>query len=141
MTRNFRRAGITNEIISFTDGQALLDFLFVKVSGPTLDPEVPYLLLLDIRMPRVDGIEALKKIKENPDLKKLPVIMISTTDDPRQILQCYDLGCNFFIVKPTEQAAFAEAIERLAKFISLPSVKVPLIEMIHEHQYTNNNRR
>jgi CheY-like chemotaxis protein len=136
MTRNFRRAGITNEIINFTDGQELLDFLFVRTDGPALDPDVPYLLLLDIRMPRVDGIETLRRIKEHEKLRKLPVIIVSTTDDPRQISECYQLGCSFYLAKPTEHAQFTEALERLGRFISLDAVKVPEIRVIEEsHTY------
>jgi CheY-like chemotaxis protein len=129
MTRNFRRAGITNEIISFTDGQELLDFLMARADGPVLDPETPYLLLLDIRMPRVDGIETLRLIKAHEQLRKLPVIMVSTTDDPRQVHECYELGCSFYLAKPTEQAEFTEALEKLGRFISLSAMKVPEIEV------------
>jgi len=129
MTRNFRRAGITNEIMTFTDGQELLDFLLASTMGRSIDPQTPYLLLLDIRMPRVDGIEVLKRLKSHEDLRKLPIVIISTTDDPRQVEECYRLGCNFYLAKPTEQEQFAEALEKLGRFISLSSIKVPTIEV------------
>lgn len=132
MTRNFRRAGITNEIIHFTDGQELLDFLFVTTEGPGLDPDVPYLLLLDIRMPRIDGIETLRRLKEHQQLRKLPVIIVSTTDDPRQVAECYQLGCSFYLAKPTEHTLFTEALEKLGRFVALSAVKVPQIRVIEE---------
>ncbi|OHB54437.1 MAG: hypothetical protein A2Y07_04660 [Planctomycetes bacterium GWF2_50_10] len=134
MTRNFRRAGITNEILTFTDGEELLDFLFARSSGRSLDPEVPYLLLLDIRMPRVDGIETLRKLKAHQDLKKLPVIIISTTDDPRQVDECYKLGCNFYLAKPTDHTQFTDALDKLGKFIALAWIKVPTIEISFERE-------
>jgi CheY-like chemotaxis protein len=82
-------------------------------------------LLLDIRMPKVDGIEVLRQVKCDPELKKLPVIMVTTTDDPREIDRCHELGCSNYITKPVEYSQFVETIRRLGLF--LLTVEVPTL--------------
>jgi CheY-like chemotaxis protein len=74
-------------------------------------------------MPQVDGVEVLRQVKESPDLRKMPVIMLTTTDDPREVERCHALGCSTYIVKPVIYERFAEAINRMGLFISL--VQVP----------------
>jgi CheY-like chemotaxis protein len=76
-------------------------------------------ILLDINMPRIDGIEALKQIKANPVTFRIPVIMLTTTDDPREIDRCYELGCNVYITKPVEYDGFIDAIRRLGLFLQI----------------------
>jgi len=88
--RNLKRSGIANKMIRFNNGEEVLKFLIKEEGdeGPVLS--TPYLLLLDIRMPKVDGIEVLKRLKSHPELKKMPVIMVTTTDDPREVNRCHD---------------------------------------------------
>ena len=83
--KNLRRAGITNEILHFKDGEEILDFLYGKTQEPHMESGIAYLLLLDINMPKVDGIEVLRQVKKDEKLKKMPVIMITTTDDRQTI--------------------------------------------------------
>jgi CheY-like chemotaxis protein len=120
--KNLQRDGLHNPIERFENGQVVLDFLFGrgqnKASG-----EIGYLLLLDIRMPKVDGVEVLKQIKADPELRKIPVIMLTTTDDPREVARCHALGCSNYIVKPVDYEKFSEAIKQLGMFVSL--VQVP----------------
>ena len=123
--KSLNRAGLHNPILRCENGQEVLDFLFRLGPGPHRKTDTPYLLLLDIRMPKVDGVEALRQIKEDVFLRKLPVIMLTTTDDPREIERCHLLGCNSYIVKPVDYDRFAEAIAKLGLFVSL--VKVPEI--------------
>lgn len=123
--KNLQRAGLHNPVVRFENGQDVLDFLFARGEGPRRKPDVPYLLLLDIRMPKVDGIEVLRQIKADPDLRKVHVSMLTTTDDPREVSRCHDLGCNNYLVKPVDYEKFAEAIKQLGMFISL--VQVPEI--------------
>jgi CheY-like chemotaxis protein len=78
-----------------------------------------YLILLDIRMPKVDGIEVLRRVKADPDLRKIPVIMLTTTDDHREVERCHQLGCSVYIQKPVDYDKFAEAIRRLGLFVTL----------------------
>jgi CheY-like chemotaxis protein len=126
---NLRRGGVDTDYLRFNDGQELLDFLFGKTTDPAFDRDRPYLLLLDIRMPKVDGVTALQQIKGNADLRKLPVIMLTTTDDPREVDRCHALGCNVYIHKPVSFDSFANAIAQLGKFVSL--VKVPQLNREH----------
>lgn len=123
--KNLQRAGIINEILHFRDGKQTIDFLFCQGSGPHRESGVPYLLLLDIKMPIVDGIEVLKKIKSDTELKKMPVIVITTTDDPREVELCHKLGCNNYITKPIDYEKFVESIKRLGLFLAV--VQVPNI--------------
>jgi CheY-like chemotaxis protein len=111
---NLEAAGLRNPIRHFRDGQAVLDFFARRpVAGES------FLVLLDIRMPKVDGIEVLRRLKADAELSKLPVIMLTTTDDSREVERCYELGCNVYIQKPVDYERFAEAIRRLGLFVSL----------------------
>jgi len=123
--RTLQRAGVCNEILRFANGQETLDFLFIKGDGPTREPNKKYLLLLDIRMPKIDGIEVLDKIKQDTDLKKIPVIMLTTTDDPPTIERCHDLGCSVYIVKPVEYEDFSDAVHKIGLFLSV--VEIPQV--------------
>src|ERR1041385_1072047 len=124
--KNLARVGLHNQTQRFENGQQVLDFFFGKGGGPHRQSDTSYLLLLDIRMPKVDGIEVLKRIKQDDALRKMPVIMLTTTDDPREVGRCHALGCNNYIVKPVDYDKFAEGIKNLGLFISL--VEVPELE-------------
>jgi CheY-like chemotaxis protein len=121
--KNLSRAGLHNPTQRFENGQQVLDFFFGKGDGPRCRPDTAYLLLLDIRMPKVDGVEVLRQVKRDGVLRKMPVIMLTTTDDPREVARCHELGCNSYIVKPVDYDKFAEAIKNLGLYISL--VEVP----------------
>jgi CheY-like chemotaxis protein len=126
--KNLRRAGLNNRVIHFCDGQAVLDFLSGDAQSQAAAGNVggSYLLLLDIRMPKVDGIEVLRRIKEHPAWRKLPVSMLTTTDDPREVERCHALGCNNYLVKPVDYDRFADAIQQLGLFITL--VQIPELD-------------
>ena len=123
--KNLSRAGIVNEVMHFKDGQEIIDYLFRRGEGSHRETGTAYILLLDIRMPRLDGVEVLKLIKADPELRKLPVIMITTTDDPYEVEQCHAYGCNNYINKPVEYVDFVNAIRQLGLFLAV--VKVPRI--------------
>jgi CheY-like chemotaxis protein len=119
---NLRNAGIRNEIIHFWHGGEVLDFLFRRGSGPHRRQDTAYLLLLDIRMPVVDGVETLRIIKQDPELRLLPVIMLTTSADEREIERCHALGCNAYVTKPMDAVRFIEAIQNLGLFIQIVDV-------------------
>lgn len=121
--KNLRRAGLMNRIVRFEDGQQILDFLLQNGGGPKAATDAAYFILLDIRMPKVDGVEVLRQLKADPELRKIPVSMLTTTDDPREVERCHALGCNNYIVKPVDYEKFSEAIRQLGLFVSL--VQVP----------------
>jgi CheY-like chemotaxis protein len=116
---NLEIAGLKNPIEHFRDGQAILDFLFERDGKTPRSRDGAFLVLLDIRMPKVDGVEVLRRIKANPVLKKLPVIMLTTTDDSREVERCHILGCNEYIQKPVDYDRFTKAIQRLGSFVGL----------------------
>ncbi len=93
------RAHLSEDIVHFSDGQIALDFLNSHCSNCS---HAKYILLLDIRMPKIDGIELLERIKEDSFMKDIPVVMISTSDDPANIARCKELGCQEYIVKPLD---------------------------------------
>lgn len=118
--RNLRESGIENPIQHFVDGAALLDFLFMKSKGSSgPDFRHAYVLLLDIRMPKVSGDEVLAQLKGHPRLRLLPVVMLTTTDDPREMRHCFELGCNEYITKPVDYDQFVSVIQKLGAFLSV----------------------
>lgn len=121
--RNLRRAGFLNNFVRARDGQDALDLL--TGVGEYADKKLtgPMLLVLDLKMPRLDGLEVLRVLKSTPTLARIPVIMLTTTDDPREVEKCYELGCSVYILKPIDYEAFIEAIRRLGLFLQL--VKLP----------------
>jgi len=123
--RNLSRAGVVNELLDFKNGQEILDFLFRRGDGPVRQSGKAYILLLDIRMPKVDGIQVLEQVKADPELRKMPVVMITTTDDPREVQHCHALGCSNYIAKPIDYEKFVNAIRQLGLFLAV--VQVPTI--------------
>jgi CheY-like chemotaxis protein len=106
-----------------SDGQLALDYLRREGAFADRSSNGPLLVLLDINMPRIDGIETLRQIKADDNLAKIPVIMLTTTDNPREVETCYQLGCSVYMTKPVEYEAFVEAIKRLGLFLQV--VRVP----------------
>ncbi len=126
--KNLWRSCIYNDILHFKDGQEILDFLCGRGEGIKRTKDTSYLLLLDIRMPKIDGLEVLKQIKKDGELRKIPVIMLTTTDNPVEVQKCYEAGCSFYIVKPGNYNEFMDAVERLGMFLSLDNVHVPAVD-------------
>jgi CheY-like chemotaxis protein len=119
--RNLERAGVGNRIIRTRDGQETLDFIHGRDGVP---PNSHVLLLLDINMPRVDGVEVLKQLKADPKTARIPIIMLTTTDDPREVDRCYQLGCSAYITKPVRYSEFTEALHRLGLFLEIVQLPV-----------------
>jgi CheY-like chemotaxis protein len=125
--KNLRRAGMEKPCHRLRDGQETLDFFLGPDNMPQGKSAHRYLLLLDINLPRVNGIEVLRRMKEHEVLKRVPVLMLSTTDNPQEVEACHSLGCNFYLTKPTEPEAFAQAIIHLGSFLDI--VTVPAIRL------------
>jgi len=121
--RNLERAGLANGFVRVRDGQEAIELLRGEGDHAGRAIEGDYLLLLDINMPRVDGVEVLRQVKADPRLATTPVIILTTTDDPREVERCYQLGCNVYITKPVAYDQFVEAIRQLGLFLQV--VKVP----------------
>jgi CheY-like chemotaxis protein len=125
--KNLWLSCVDSDILQFKNGQEVLDFLFKTQTRVNLENEKRYILLLDIRMPQVDGMEVLKRIKEDERLRNIPVIMLTTTGEAGMIKQCYELGCSYYMVKPVDYHRFMEAVQNLGEFLSLGSLRLPFI--------------
>lgn len=120
--KNIRRAGVNNEIVPFTNGTDALNFML----GPDGSGEVSagrhLLILLDLNLPDMTGIDILERVKANQHTKPAPVVVLTTTDDAREIQRCYELGANVYITKPVNYEGFANAIRQLGLFFSVMQV-------------------
>ena len=121
--RNIRRSGVNNEILPFSNGTDALNYLFGNDRTGAVHKGRAFLILLDLNLPDMTGIEILRQIKENRHLKSAPVVVLTTTDDSQEIKRCYELGCNVYITKPVNYESFANAIRQLGLFFSV--IQVP----------------
>lgn len=115
--RAFKKNNLTNHILVVGDGEEALDFIFS--SGKYADREktnLPKIILLDLKLPKIDGLEVLKVIKANQDTKIIPVIMLTSSKEESDILRSYELGVNSYIVKPVDFDKFVEAIRDLGLY-------------------------
>jgi CheY-like chemotaxis protein len=124
--KNIRRAGVNNPITPFTNGDQAVNFLFGADGTGAANKGKPLLVLLDLNLPDMTGVDILKRIKTNDHLKCIPVVVLTTTDDAAEIQRCYDLGCNVYITKPVNYDNFANAIRQLGLFFSV--IQVPVSE-------------
>jgi CheY-like chemotaxis protein len=121
--KNVRRAGVHNEIVPFTLGKNALDFILGESRDGLVSKDRYLLILLDLNLPDMSGIKILEQIKTNEYTKRLPVVVLTTTDDEGEIQKCYDLGANVYITKPVDYEGFATAIRNLGLFFSV--IQVP----------------
>ena len=117
-----RRAGLENPLVRFHDGQEALAYLTAPALPSAGTSLLPRVLLLDIRMPKLGGIEVLRQVRMNPAFDAMPVIMLTTTDDPVEARNCLQLGCNSYIVKPVNAQLFTAALQALASYLSAPGL-------------------
>ncbi|MEN8126631.1 MAG: response regulator [Planctomycetota bacterium] len=115
-----------SDIIQFKNGRDVLDFFFKANGEVCFEDRKKYILMLDISTSQVNGIEVLKKIKRDVQTKKIPVIILTETDDPDTVEQCYSFGCSTYIVKPEEYQDFEETIQKVGHFLSV--VETTLIQ-------------
>lgn len=115
--RALKKNNVVNEIITVRDGEEALDYLFAR--GPYNErpkEKMPNLILLDLKMPKVGGIEVLKVIRTTEALKHIPVVVLTTSDEERDIIESYRLGANSYIRKPVDFVQFTEAIRQLGLY-------------------------
>ena len=121
--KNIRRAGVHNEIVPFTLGGKALDYVLGESRDGLANRDRYLLVLLDLNLPDMSGIDILQQIKSNEHSHAIPVVVLTTTDDEREIQKCYDLGANVYITKPVDYEGFATAIRNLGLFFSV--IQVP----------------
>lgn len=127
LQKNLWRLCVNAKIIHFVTGEELLDYLRGQSYAGEVFESGHYIILLDIKMPGIDGIQTLQQIRAIPETRCTPVIMLTTTSNQSEINQCYQNGCDFYIVKPSDYNDFMEAIEYLGAFLSLPSLQIPYV--------------
>ena len=120
--KNLRRSNVTNDVVIVTDGQQALDYLFSEGEYVGDEPDSPLLVLLDLNLPVLDGYQVLKRMKADERTRRLPVIVLTTTDDTREVSRCYDMGCSVYITKPVDYEQFSEAIRNLGLFLSVVTI-------------------
>jgi CheY-like chemotaxis protein len=120
--RNLQRADVVADVARVRDGQEALDYVRRQGDFARRAAGGPVVLVVDIHMPRVDGVEVLHQVKADPATARLPVIMLTTTDDPREVERCYRLGCSAYITKPVQYDQFVEVVRRLGQFLDIVSV-------------------
>jgi len=121
--KNLRRASIGNPIIPASDGQQALDYLFGQIGRSDAGSAPNFLVLLDLNMPVLDGYQVLERMKADDRTRLIPVIILTTTDDPREVRRCYELGCSIYITKPVDYENFCDAIRKLGLFLTV--VRIP----------------
>lgn len=120
LEKNLRRGGMVNKLVRVADGQEAVDY--VSRTPPYQDTTahpIPSLVLLDVRMPRMDGFEVLAHLKRSPELMKIPVIMLTSTDNQKEINRAYELGANGYVVKPVAVQSFIDRVVKLGMFIEV----------------------
>jgi CheY-like chemotaxis protein len=120
--KNLRRALLKNGIITLSDGQQVLDYLFGE--GEYAGTKCPsrLLVLLDLNLPGLDGYQVLRRMKAEERTRRIPVIILTTTDDEREVSRCYDLGCNVYLTKPVDYEQFSEAVRQLGLFLAVVTI-------------------
>jgi len=121
INRNLQRAGVLNPITRLRDGHEALAWFF----GPNAETHAhdQTVVVLDLNLPDIDGFEILRRLKASEETRRIPVIVLTTTDNPSDIDRCYTLGCNAFMIKPVGYEDFSEAIRKLGLMLTI--VRVP----------------
>ena len=107
---------LTNEIVVVRDGAEALDYLLQRGAYASREAGNPAVILLDLKLPKVDGLEVLKRVKSDPDLKTIPVVMLTSSREERDLAESYDSGSNAYVVKPVGFGEFVEAVRELGLF-------------------------
>jgi len=113
---NLQDAGLHNPIDHVMDGQAALNYVHTWIDDPQA---TSLLILLDLNLPIIDGFGVLQDLKSNPVTRTIPIVVLTSTDDKREIQRCYELGCNVYLRKPVDYDDFVEAIKQLGLFLSV----------------------
>ncbi len=125
-----QECNLANEVDVVNDGQAVLDYLAFQGAYRMRAREYPGLVLLDIKMPKVDGIEVLRRIKGDEKLRLIPVVMLTSSREEKDLAESYKLGVNAYVVKPIDFGDFLRAVKELGVFWAIINEKPPLIPLV-----------
>lgn len=116
---------LANEVAVVPDGAEALDYLYARGRYQGRPEGNPLLVLLDLKMPRIDGLEVLRTIKQDDRLRTIPVVMLTSSREEQDLVRSYDLGVNAYIVKPVESAGFLEAVKQVGAFWAISNQPPP----------------
>ena len=116
---------LANEVDVVRDGQEALDYLFRRGAYAQRRLGDPVVLLLDIKMPKLDGVEVLRRVRKDPKLRMLPVVVLTSSREEQDLVRCYELGVNAYVVKPVAFDAFSKAVRELGVFWALVNEPPP----------------
>lgn len=114
--RAFERNGLANEIVVTRDGVEALEYLFATGPYAQRDPSPPTLILLDLKLPKIDGLEVLRRLREDPRTRALPVVILTSSREEQDLVESYRLGANSYVRKPVDFDHFAEAARQLGLY-------------------------
>lgn len=117
---------VSNEVVVTRDGEEALDYLHRRGSFENREEGNPTVVLLDLKMPKVDGLSALRQIRSDPDLKFIPVVLLTSSDEESDVAEGYNLGVNAYVVKPVDFHEFVDAIKKVGLFWSVTNVAPPM---------------
>ena len=117
---------LANEVDIARDGAEALDFLYRRGAFAGRPNDLPVVILLDLKMPRVDGLEVLRQIKADPELKQVPVVMLTSSREEQDLVRSYELGVNAYVVKPVNFQQFMESVKQLGCFWAVINEPPPL---------------
>jgi CheY-like chemotaxis protein len=120
--KNLYRSNITNDVVTVGDGQQALDYLFSEGQYAGVECVSPLLVLLDLNLPVLDGYQVLQRMKADERTRRILVVILTTSDDTREVSRCYDLGCNVYVTKPVDYGQFSEAIRKIGLFLSVVTI-------------------
>jgi CheY-like chemotaxis protein len=123
MQRNLRRGGLLAEFVHLHDGQELIDYMYRREAWAHRHLHGQLAMLLDLNMPRLSGFDVLQRLKTDRTFARIPIFVLTTTDDPAEIDRCYGLGAAACLIKPVDYGAFGAMVQRLAEF--LMTVELP----------------
>ncbi|HEY6751907.1 MAG TPA: response regulator [Rubrobacteraceae bacterium] len=107
---------LANEIVVARDGEEALDFLYRRGAHESREAANPIVVLLDLKLPKVDGLEVLKQVKSDPDLRAIPVVMLTSSREERDLIRSYDLGTNAYVAKPVGFEELVESVKKVGLF-------------------------
>ena len=107
---------LANEVVVVRDGAEALDYLYRRGDYASREPGLPALVLLDLKMPKVDGLEVLRTIKADPAIRSVPIVVLTAAREEQDLVRSYDLGVNAYVVKPVAFGAFVDAVKTLGGF-------------------------
>lgn len=117
---------LANEVEVVPDGAEALDYIYCRGKYANRETGLPGVMLLDLKMPRIDGLEVLRQIKSDPSLRRMPIVMLTSSREEQDLIRSYDLGVNAFVVKPVDFAQFVDAVRNLGVFWAIINEPAPI---------------